>query len=71
MPVPIDVKIYGAVGSVVSTVKVFTVRMLLAFPTLSVSVIVQLLCIQVDTALKVIVVFPAAAVVVAEVQLHP
>lgn len=68
--VPLSAKSVGAVGTVVSTVKVFTERILLTFPTLSVSVIVQLLYDQVESVLKVIVVFPALAVLVVEVQLQ-
>lgn len=60
---PLSNESVGIVGAVVSTIKVFIANILLIFQTLSLTVILQLLCEPVVTVLKVIVLVPSIALV--------
>jgi hypothetical protein len=60
----------GAAGALVSNINVFTVNVLLWFPLLSVTLIVQLLYVHSVNALNVIALFVAHALVVTDAQLH-
>jgi len=70
VPLSADVT-FITLGDVVSIVNVFTLNGVLAFPSASVTVIVQSLYVHVANVLKVIVLSHEIAAVVAQLQLPP